>query len=162
MKRFIPLLLFLIACNTQKRDIKKFDGYAIQYPDEMKRLANLLDPCFTIKGGSDTVIKQGKRDTIITPGSIVITRIKDTIIKTVTLAGRQVTIPTFVTITDTIPDNRALMACGALFKVKADSLIIERTLRIKVSAENTHKLYWIIGMVFIIVAGIVIAIYKFL
>ena len=143
------VILFFTGCSAsyrQAQDIKKLDALSVQQQPEFKRLANLLDPCFTVKGKSDTVIKQGKRDTIITPGSIVITRIKDTVVKTVTLPGRQVTIPTFTTITDTIPDNRALTAQIALFKVKADSLIIERTLRMKVSTENTHKLYWIIGL----------------
>ncbi len=149
MKRLLPILLFLASCSAsyrQAQDIKKLDALAIQQQPAFKRLANLLDPCFTVRGKSDTVIKQGKRDTLYTPGSIIITHVKDTVVKTVTLPGRQVTIPTFTTITDTIPDNRALTACRALFKVKADSLNKVNAKLEVITSENTHKLYWIIGL----------------
>lgn len=133
MKKYLLILcsVIIVGCSAsyrQQRDKKKLDALAIEQQPEFKRLANLLDPCFgnTIIH-SDTVIKLGKRDTVQLAGSTVITRIKDTVVKTITLPGRQVTIPTFVTITDTVPDKRALTALDAVYSVKSDSLIVVAT-----------------------------------
>jgi hypothetical protein len=161
MKRYIPLLLLLCSCSTsfyQKRDIAKLDALAIQQQTEFKRLANLLDPCFTATAKSDTVIKFHS-DTITTPGFITISRLKDTIVKTVTLPGKQVTTQRIVTIRDTIPDNRALTACGALFSVKADSLNKVKAKLEVITSENTHKLYWIIGLALALLISWALTIY---
>lgn len=161
MKLFISffLILFIIACNTQRRDIKKFDSYAIQYPAEMARLANLLDPCFTTKPHSDTVTKLHS-DTITTPGSIVITRVKDTIVKTVTLQGKQITAQRIITIHDTLTDNRALTAFGSLFRVKADSLIIKNTQLNSVTHGKNTWMWIAIGCIVVILAFVIWNVYK--
>lgn len=163
MRRLLLLTLFLTGCSAaykQAQDVKKFDGYAIQYPAEMSRLANLLDPCFKGVAKSDTVIKQGKRDTVITPGSTVITHVKDTVIKTVTLAGRQVTIPTFITIHDTLADNRAISAVQGQYRVKGDSLIVVKT-QLATTAHSRNIWMWIaIGCMVVIIGGIFIKVYS--
>lgn len=118
---FVTVLL-LLSCNVQKQQINKMQVFAVRYPDAFKILANTLDPCFTGKAKSDTVIKI---DSIITPGqtNTIYTKGKgDTIVKTITiqLPGKIKTKTT--TIHDTIPDMRAIEACHATEKIEADSL----------------------------------------
>lgn len=125
----IPILL-LFACNVAKRQIADMQVYAIRYPNDFKELANTLDPCFNGVVKADTIIVKGKADTVSLPGSTTISYIKgvgDTIIKTITQPGRQVIIPTFVTIRDTVTDDRALEAAKSLYKAKSDSLIVAQT-----------------------------------
>lgn len=160
---FITTLL-LCGCSAsyyQARDIKKLDALAIQQQPEFKRLANLLDPCFPLElKKSDTITVIGKRDTLITPGTIVITHVKDTVIKTITTPGRQVTIPTFITIHDTVSDQRALTAQGALFKVKSDSLIVIKTQLSQTAHSKNTWMYICIGLAVILVGGIAFSVYK--
>lgn len=161
---FITTLL-LCGCSAsyyQTRDIKKLDALAIQQQPEFKRLANLLDPCFSGTAKSDTVIKQGKADTLITPGSIVITHVKDTVIKTITTPGRQVVIPTFITVTDTVTDQRALTAQRALFKVKSDSLIVVNTQLSQTTHSKNTWMYIAIGLAVALIGGVAFSIYKFI
>lgn len=115
-------LLLFAGCNTAKRQIASMEVYAVRYPDQFKVLANTLDPCFTGKLKSDTVIKI---DSVIVSGktNVIYTKGKgDTIIKTITiqLPGKIKTV--FTKVIDTIPDNRAIQACQASEKIEADSL----------------------------------------
>lgn len=167
MKKILLVLwsIIIVGCSAsyrQARDIKKLDDLAIQQQPEFKRLANLLDPCFgNTVVHSDTIIKLGKRDTVQLAGSTVVTRVKDTVIKTITLPGRQVTIPTFITIRDTIADNRALEAVKSLTVAKSDSLIVVKTqLAIKSHAKNIWM--WIsIGLGLLVIVAIVVKVYAF-
>ena len=138
------------------RDVKKLDALAIQQQPEFKRLANLLDPCFTGTAHSDTVTVQGKTDTISAPGSIVFTKVSDTVIKTVTLPSKRITATVYKMVHDTISDNRMLSAATALYSVKSDSLTIIKTqLTQKIQAKKTWM--WIaIGALVVILAFIVI------
>lgn len=162
MKRIlIPLCIIMVGCNIQKREVSRLDSYAVKYPAEMARLSNWLYPCFTGKAKSDTVRIEGKRDTVMTPGSIVITKVKDTVIKTVTLSGRQITIPTFITIHDTISDQRAIAACQSAAKVKSDSLVVRNT---QLSQTKTSRSTWMwiaIGCMSLIIITVVVKVYTF-
>lgn len=146
-------LLLLSGCAKyiQNRNVARMDSYAVQYPAEEARLANWLYPCFTGKAKSDTIRTEGKRDTIITPGKTVITHVKDTIVKTVTLPGRQVTIPTFLTIHDTVTDQRALSACTTAAKVKSDSLVTVKT-QYTTANKKANLYFWILAGI----AGVVL------
>lgn len=161
MKKLIPFLLLLCACNTQQRDIKRLDALSIQQQPEFKRLANLLDPCFPIQGKSDTVRITGKRDTLITPGTITITHVKDTVVKTITLAGKTITQYQTEQITDTITDSRALQAIQAQLTVKGDSLLIKGT-QLTTATKNGSRWMWVaLGEGLLIIIGGVVAVYKF-
>jgi len=130
-------LLLSISCNVQKREIGRLDGYSIKYPAEFARLSNMLNPCFTGKAKSDTVT-----NTVVTqlPGDTSISTVlkHDSVFisKTINLPGK--TITSTVTVHDTIPDNRALNSVNGQFKIKADSLVISKTLLSdKSKAKNT-------------------------
>lgn len=167
MKKILLVLCSIIiagcsASYRQARDIKKLDDLAIQQQPEFKRLANLLDPCFgNTVVHSDTIIKIGKRDTIQLAGSTVITRVKDTVIKTITLPGRQVTIPTFVTIRDTVADKRGLEAANALYKAKSDSLIVVKT-QLAIKSHTKNIWMWIaLDLGLLVILTIVVKVYAF-
>lgn len=119
--------LLLMACNTQKRDIKRLDGLFVQYPSESARLSNQIYPCFgelpTAK--PDTLIIHGKIDTI--PGlSWTVTNTKyDTVFKTVNQI-KYVIKPITKLVRDTVVNYRALADVNDKLKVKSDSLIIDK------------------------------------
>lgn len=166
MKKKLIIFLYsiiIVGCNVAKREIQKLQVYAVRYPNDFKILANTLDPCFgNTVVHSDTVVKVGKRDTVQLAGSTVITRVKDTVIKTITLPGRQVTIPTFVTIRDTVADKRGLEAANSIYRGKSDSLIVVQTqLAIKSHAKNIW-MYIALGLGLLDLIYIIIAVYKFL
>lgn len=154
--------IIIVGCNVAKREIQKLQVYAVRYPNDFKTLANTLDPCFsnTIVH-SDTVTKEGKRDTIQLAGSTVITRVKDTVIKTITLPGRQVTIPTFVTIRDTVADKRGLEAASSIYKGKSDSLIVVQT-QLTQTKHGKNIWMWIsIGLGLLVIITIAVKVYAF-
>lgn len=159
----IPILL-LFACNIAKRQITDMQVYAIKYPNDFKELANTLDPCFNGVAKADTIIVHGKSDTVSLPGSTVVNYVKgvgDTIIKTITLPGRQVTIPTFTTIRDTVTDDRALEAAKSSYKLKSDSLIVVQTQLTQTTHGKNVWMWFALGLGALIIIFLGIKIYTF-
>lgn len=172
MKTIISFLavLLLLSCNVQKQQINKMQVFAVRYPDAFKILANTLDPCFTGKAKSDTIIQYGKIDTVITYGNMpsfkldtskmsfghIVYYSVDTVIKTI-----KIKIPITKTITDTIPDMRAIEACHATEKIEADSL---RDNKVKLVTEtkkaNKYCLWFWLENGFFILIIIVVAVWK--
>jgi hypothetical protein len=158
----INLAIALTGCGSSwyvKRDIKKLDGLSIQYPTEFARLSNELNPCFTgtlksdtvVQRSSDTVINSiehfvvgepGKHDTLYLPGKTIRNNI-------------------YITIHDTIPDNRALNACAVISKKAADSLLIIKTQSSQLRTDKGSLIKWVIALGIAILAIIGINIYKF-
>lgn len=157
----LSALLLLTACNVQKREIAKLQVYSIRYPAEFKILANTIDPCFTGVAKSDTVIKIGKADTVNLPGSTVITHVKDTVIKTITLPGKKITQPVYTTIHDTVTNDRALQACQSVQKGISDSLVVVKTQLVSTKG-NLNIWRWIaICAGALILIFIVVKVYAF-
>jgi len=156
----IPILLLLFACNVQKRQIALMQVYAVRYPNDFKELANTLDPCFTGKAKSDTVTIKGKSDTVHLAGSTTITRIKDTVIKTITLPGERISIPYYTTIHDTVTNDRANSAISAQIQIATNSLTMAQT-QLKDSQKAKSIWMWIaIGCTVLIIGGAVIKVYT--
>lgn len=157
----IAFLLFA-GCNTTKRQIASMEVYAVRYPDQFKVLANTIDPCFTGKLKSDTVIKI---DSVIVPGktNVIYTKGKgDTIVKTITiqLPGKIKTV--FTKVIDTIPDNRAIEACQATEKIEADSLR-QKNILLQDKTKKANKrgvIMW--ALIIGIALYIIVKIYLFL
>lgn len=154
-------LLLFVGCNTAKRQIAQMEVFAVRYPDNFKVLANTLDPCFTGKLKSDTIIKI---DSVIVPGktNVIYTKGKgDTIIKTITiqLPGKIKTV--FSKVIDTIQDNRAIQAYQASAQICADSLKQTKSLlQDKTKKSDKRGLY-----MWLLIAGIglyiIVKIYLF-
>lgn len=168
MKKYLLILcsVIIVGCSAsyrQQRDKKKLDALAIEQQPEFKRLANLLDPCFgnTIIH-SDTVIKLGKRDTVQLAGSTIITHVKDTVVKTITLPGKIVTVNKFTTITDTVPDNRALSDIQAQLKVAHDSVTSLKATLKQVQSGKKNWMWTAIGALVGLLVIIIIGVYKFI
>jgi len=166
MKKLIILLcsVIIVGCNVAKHQIADMQVYAIRYPNDFKTLANTLDPCFNGVAKSDTITIKGKPDTISLPGSTVISYVKgvgDTIIKTITLPGRQVILPTFVTIRDTVTDNRALEAAKSLYKAKSDSLIVVQTQLTQVKHGKNIWMWLCLGLGALVLIYCGIKVYTF-
>jgi hypothetical protein len=100
--------LLFFACNP----VKRLDSLAVQQPNEMARLANLLYPCFNGKAKSDTVYRT---DSIVTPSKrdTLVTRVKDTVYKRIIIQLPGKVITRTLTIHDTVPDTRAKAALEA-------------------------------------------------
>jgi hypothetical protein len=158
---FLAALLLFTGCNVQQREIRKLQVLSVRYLPQFKILANTLDPCFTGKAKSDTVIKI---DSIITPGqtNTIYTKGKgDTIVKTITIQLPGKIKKETKTITDTIPDMRAIEACHATEKIEADSL---RDNKVKLVTETKKAdkyclWFWLENGFFILII-IVVAVWK--
>jgi hypothetical protein len=120
-------LLFLMGCNTQKRDIKRLDAYFLQYREESSRLSNLIYPCFKGQAKSDTVIVKGRPDTVIRFSGIHVDSVShDTVFATKTQIK---TITNTVTkmVHDTLIDYRSIASLNEQVKAQRDSIVIYRT-----------------------------------
>jgi hypothetical protein len=154
-KLFIIPLLLLLGCNIERRQLDKLDEYAVKYPTEMQGLANRLYPCFSGKAKSDTVIST-HTDTLTKDGVTTIVKVKDTVYVTKTVPIR--TIKTLA-IHDTVTNDRAISYLNTQVKVKADSLNKVSAKLEVISSENTHKLYWIIGLAFALLISWALTLY---
>ena len=155
------LLLCGCASYIQKRNIARLDGYAVRYPAEMAKLSNQLYPCFNGKAKSDTVIVHGKADTTFLKGDTTVIIKHDTVFKTITKPSLRIVIPDYITIHDTVQDQRSLQACSLNAKVKADSLVIVKT-QYATADKNAHLYFWIlVGIGAVVLGFTVIKAYKF-
>lgn len=160
---FILVACLLCGCSQswyQRRDVKKLDALSIQQPAEMARLANQLYPCFKGVAKSDTVTQFGPADTIYRPGDTSVIMRHDTAFRTITntrFIDRNIT----KTIHDTVVDNRAQQANDALFKVKSDSLVIEKTLLVQKSKAKNIWMWIAVGCISAIVITIAVKVYQF-
>jgi hypothetical protein len=120
-------LLFMTGCNTQKRDIKRLDAYFLQYTTESARLSNLVYPCFKGILKSDTVIVNGRPDTVIKFSGIRVDSVKhDTVFATKTQT-KTVTSTVIKTVIDTVQDFRAIASLNDQIKTQRDSVVIYKT-----------------------------------
>lgn len=128
MKKLLLLIpLFIFGCGSLKdRQIRKLDALVLQQPLEFSRLSNLLNPCFSGKAKSDTVIKV-HTDTLIQDGSTTTVRIKDTVYVTKTKPGRVITNTRTLSIHDTVENQRKTGVLNNQLVVKSDSLTIVKT-----------------------------------
>lgn len=167
---FLLLLgvLFIIqisGCSQawyQRRDIKKLDALAIQQNSEFLRLSNELNPCFKGKAKSDTTVVFGLRDTMIVKGDTITTVRHDTIIRTIQLPGKIITINKLTTIHDTIPDLRQIATLQAQIKDLNANLIAAQTHLADSKATAQKRLWWIIGLASVIGIFIIIKVYSFI
>lgn len=154
MKKLLLLSLFLCGCSAayrQRKAAEKLDELAIQQPNEFARLSNTLNPCFSGKAKSDTVInlhtdtliQDGKTDTLVKNNTIYIT--KTVPIKTVKT----------LTIHDTIADGRANKALLVALAIKSDSLIIFRT-QLGKAEKETNTWRWAAIIAILIIFGFVV------
>lgn len=155
------LLLVVTACNVQKRDITKLDKLFVQYPSESARLSNWLYPCFSGKAKSDTVVIDGKVDTLFQKGDTVSALRHDTVRTTITKTISIVK-PVLTMIHDTVRDMRKIAALDDQIKDGRDSTVQYRTqLQDKNKAKNTWM--WIaisaIGVITIFVIAKIILIF---
>jgi len=164
MKKLIPLLLLLTSCSAtyrQQRDVKKLDALAVQQQPEFKRLANLLDPCFTGVAKSDTVIST-HTDTLVKDGVTTIVKVKDTVYVTKTLPSKIITNTRTLSIHDTVTNDRAIVYWEDQTKIKADSLLILKT---QLSSTKHGKNIWMfiaIGLALLVIIDVVWTVYKFI
>jgi hypothetical protein len=165
MKLFVIMataVLLLAGCKSlQQRQIRKLDDLVLQQPAEFARLSNILNPCFSGKAKSDTVITQGKGDTTTVtryiqgePGK------NDTV-----FINKKIVVPYKYSIHDTVPDTRGLAACNIIARAAADSLLITKT-KLSLVQSQTQKtkgdlVKWIIGLSLLLAAIIGFSIYKF-
>lgn len=131
------------ATYRQQRDIKKLDALAVQQQPEFKRLANILDPCFSGKAKSDTVIST-HTDTLVKDGITTIVKVKDTVYVTKTLPGRTIINTRTLSIHDTLRDQRSENVINNVLRLKADSLIIVKTQQ--ASTKHTLNIWRLIAI----------------
>jgi hypothetical protein len=149
--------LLLCGCSAsyrQQRDIKKLDGLVLAQPNEFARLSNLINPCFSGKAKSDTVIKT-HTDTLINQGTTITVRVKDTVYVTKTTAGRTIINTRTLSIHDTIADGRAMSVATSQLKIKSDSLIVRNTQYTKATHDKNTWMWIAIGAIALIVIYIV-------
>ena len=163
MKKLVLVpLIVLYGCSAsyrQQRDVKKLQSLVLSQPNEFARLSDLLNPCFSGKAKSDTIITT-YTDTLLVQGATTTMRIKDTVFVTKTLPGKLITKTNTVTIHDTITDGRAVNYLNTQLKVKSDSLVINNTqLSQTKKAKNTWMLI-AIGALLVIVISLSIKVYK--
>lgn len=164
MKKLIPLLALVIlaGCNVQKYQVKQLDKYSILQHSEFLRLSDLLNPCFQGKAKSDTTIIFGKADTTYTKGDTVTVLRHDTVIVTIKLPGRNIDRPgKTVTIHDTIPDTRRINTLTDQLGAANNAKLTLTTQLTDKSATARTRLYWMIGLIALIVIYIAIKIYIF-
>lgn len=99
------IAICFLACNTQKRQVRRLDELAILQKSEFLRLSNTLNPCFNGKAKADTVLS---RDTTLIKGDTLIKIVHDTVKIIIKLPGKVITIRQ--NITDTVPDTRKIAA----------------------------------------------------
>jgi len=160
MKKLLLISLLLCGCAAyqQRRDVKKLDALAIQQPAEFARLSNMLNPCFSGKAKSDTIITTHV-DTLVKEGSITTVRIKDTVYVTKTLPARTINKTHTVTIHDTIPDNRGLKELSTELKVKSDSTLMIKTQMSKLQKDKNTWMWMAIGLMVLVVGFLAVKIY---
>jgi hypothetical protein len=150
----VLLLIQISGCSQayyQRRDIKKLDALAIQQNSEFLRLSNQLNPCFQGRAKSDTTVVFGLRDTMIVKGDTITSVRHDTIIRTIQLPGKIITINKLTTIHDTIPDERHIATLQAQIKDLNANLITNQTQLADSKATARKRLWWIIGLAAFIV-----------
>ena len=114
------ITISFLACNSQKRQVRRLDELAILQKSEFLRLSNTLNPCFNGKAKADTSIIYGTPDTNFSfswhldsgynlklapfPG-VLPSSLPKIITKTVTIR-----VPIREIITDTVPDMRKIAA----------------------------------------------------
>jgi uncharacterized membrane protein YuzA (DUF378 family) len=162
MKNFIlagVAALLCLSCNVQKYQVRRLDALSLQQPSEFLRLSDLLNPCFSGKAKSDTVIIAGKTDTIVKPGAPVITRRNDTVFSTLhdTLYVHKTVIQS---IHDTVPDSRGLASAEARIEDCSAQKIAAVTQLSDSQATAKTRLYWIIGLAALIGITVVIKVYS--
>lgn len=159
MKKLLLLSLFLCGCSAayrQRKAVEKLDALAIQQPNEFGRLSNMLNPCFSGKVKSDTVIslhtdtllQGGKTDTLVKNNTVYVT--KTVPVKTVKT----------VTIHDTIADGRANKQLIIALAIKSDSLINRNTLLGKSEKETNTWRWAAIIAILIIFCYVVVKVYA--
>jgi hypothetical protein len=127
----------------------------------MAKLSNQLYPCFNGKTKSDTVIVHGKADTTFLKGDTTVIIKHDTVFKTITKPSLRIVIPDYITIHDTVQDQRALQACSLNAKVKADSLLIVKT-QYATADKKATTYFWILVAIGAVILGFtVIKVYQF-
>jgi hypothetical protein len=159
LKHLILFTCLLSACNTPKQQIRRLDGLVLQQPSEFARLSNLINPCFTGRAKSDTVVKS---DTVKLPGNtnVLITHIRDTVIKTITITLPGRIINHILTIHDTVPDTRALANCTEAAKADREQRIQSDT-KLQDSEKIAQvRLYWLIGVITLLIALGIWNVYK--
>lgn len=127
--------------------------YALQYPDHFKKLANMIDPCFTGPAKSDTTFLPGKADTVLLPGEVI--KGEPGKPDTIRLPGKKITVTNKVVIHDTVTNDRALQALQATFNIKSDSLVVVKTQLNQVKHSRSIWMWIAIGAIFLIVIYIV-------
>lgn len=156
MKKLIPILLLLTACNAERR----FNDYSVQHPDKFKQLAAVLAPCIEVNPKSDTIY-QRHIDTLITPANTIIVTRGDTVFVTKQLPGKIITKTEIQTVTKTVADSRAVDACKLQTTAEHERVIqVTQQLTDKSKAKNTWMLIAIglmvlvVGYVIVRVAGV--------
>jgi|GEM_PF-1985444 hypothetical protein len=163
MKKILILSLLLAGCGSAyyaNRDVKRMDGLSLQYPGEFAKLSNQLNPCFTGKAKSDTIIKQVS-DTVVSAGIERLIPGAPGKPDTLYLPGKTIKNNIYTTIHDTIPDNRALNACRGTEKSAADSLLIIKTQSAQLKADKSSLIKWVTGLALLLLVFLGISVYKF-
>ena len=156
-------LLFLVGCNTQKRNIKRLDAYFLQYGGEASRLSNLVYPCFTGVAKSDTVI-QTKIDTVVhfAPLYTVDSLSHDTVFRT-RVQIKTITNTVIKTIHDTVQNMRLVASLNDQIKEKQDSVVTYRTKLVDVKHGKNIWMWIAIGssslILIFIIAKVVLLFY---
>jgi hypothetical protein len=163
MKKLLLLSLLIVGCGSSyyvKRDTKRLDGLAIQYPNEFEKLSNMINPCFTVAAKSDTIVKHTS-DTIITAGIERLVPGAPGKPDTVYFPGKTIRNNIYTTIHDTVTDNRALNASTILAKSAVDSLIIIKTQSMELKTDKINLIKWVIGLGVVLLAVLGFSVYKF-
>lgn len=151
MKKLIPILFLLTACNAEKQ----FNNYAVQHQDKFKQLAAVLAPCVEPNIKPDTIY-QSHTDTLTTPANTVIVTRGDTVYVTKQLPGKIITKTDVQTVTKTVVDSRAVDAAN-LRSVAEHEKVIQLTQQL--ADKSKAKTIWMlitIGLMVLIVGYIVV------
>jgi len=169
MKKFIAFLILavfvvimvnmLTGCNVNQRQIRKLDGLVLQQPAEFARLSNLINPCFTGKAKSDTVMKHDSISLPPVTNTVTVTR-NDTVYTTKTVTQTKF-IHDKMTIHDTIADNRAVTSIQGQVKGKSDSLVVVKTLLASQTQTTSNWRKWCLILAGVIGVSILAYVLKF-
>lgn len=153
MKKLIPILLLLTACNSEKQ----FNNYSVQHQDKFKQLAAVLAPCIEPNIKPDTIY-QSHTDTLTTPANTVIVTRNDTVFVTKQLPGKVITKTQVQTVTKTVVDSRAVDAANLRTAAEHEK-VIQLTQQIAdVKKAKTIWMWLAIGLMVLIVGYIVVRI----
>ncbi|HEY8780712.1 MAG TPA: hypothetical protein VIM16_03785 [Mucilaginibacter sp.] len=158
----LPMVIVITGCGPSyyiKRDVKKLDVLSLQYNTEFTRLSNELNPCFTGVAKSDTIVKH-TADTIINQVERLVPG-KPGRPDTLYLQGKTIRNNVFITVHDTVWDNRALNACTVIGKVTSDSLLIIKTQNIQLKTVKSGLIKWVTGLAVALLLFLGTGVYRF-